>query len=120
MATLTVQNPSLAGVVPTVVTCAAGGDKFAAPAGGKPVILRIRNAHATNPRTVTIDDPNSQGPASAKAFNPDVDITIAALTTKYVRIDYPQRFVNAADSNLIALSYSDSAADLTLEIIQGL
>ena len=85
MATLTAIQPVLAGTVETApVAAAGGGDDFVAIPGGE-YLLRVINGGGS-PITVTLDDPNTQNPGSATAFNPDVAITVTNGTTKAISI----------------------------------
>jgi hypothetical protein len=92
-----------------LVAANAGGDTVSP---GKTVILRVANGHATNPRTVTINDPNTPAPAGATAFNADLAVVVAALTEAFIPVP-ADRFADPADG-LAHVSYSNSAADLTV------
>ena len=106
MAALTVQRPSVAGVAQTMATAASGGDTVVNDGN---VFLRVTNAHAANPRTVTIDSPNTCDFLLAANAAHDAVVVIAALTTKIIGPFPVGRF-----SSTLAVSYSDSAADLTI------
>jgi hypothetical protein len=113
MAALTVQNASLTGTNPTANAAGASGDTITA---NSQFYLRITNAHASASRTVTIDDPTSVSPDGATTFNPDVAITVPALSSRLVKIASPGRFTNTS-TGVINLTYS-SNADLTIEVFQ--
>jgi hypothetical protein len=92
MATLTVQLPTVAGIVPTY-TAAAASDKFV-PAGARNHILHVKNGGGSTDNVV-INDPTSTNPGSATAYDPDVTVAVAAGAEKVI-ILHPSRF---ADSN---------------------
>lgn len=106
MAALSVQRPSVAGVARTMATAASGGDTVVND--GK-VFLQVTNAHAANARTVTVDSPNTCNFTLAANAAHDAVVSIAALTTKIIGPFPVARF-----SETLAITYSDSAADLTI------
>ena len=73
MATYTPQAASLAGIVPTY-NAAALSDVLQQNNGR--VYIHVKNGGGSS-LNVTIDDPNSQTPVSATAFNPDVVVAVA-------------------------------------------
>jgi len=106
MATLTPIVPVLAGTVETApVAAAGGGDVFPAVPGGE-YLLRVINGGGS-PITVTLDDPTSQTPPAATAFNPDVAIPVTNGTTKAILIGDREitRLRNPTTGN-IAIAYS--------------
>lgn len=109
MAVLTVQKPSVAGVAQTMATAAAGGDTFA---NSGREFLRVTNSHATLARTVTVDSPTTcDHGVSANAAHDSI-VSVAALTTKIIGPFPTNRF-----SETGTITYSDSAADLTIAVI---
>lgn len=90
------------------VAVTAGGD-VVLNNDGNAMFIVIRNAHATLPRTVTIDDSVSVGPAGAQAFDADVDVVVTALRERWIGKLSPQRFTAS-----VALTYSDAGADLLI------
>lgn len=106
MAALTVQRPTVSGVAQTMATAASGGDTVAND--GK-VFLRVTNAHATLSRTVTVDAPGTCSHGLTANAAHDAVVTIAGVTTKIIGPFPIDRF-----SETLAITYSDSAADLTI------
>ena len=112
MAALTTQNIVNAGTAPTFGAAASGGDT-AEVGNGVNTVLVVKNAHATNPRTVTIVAPgnNSYGQA-----NPDPAIVVAALGERWIPL---RKEFDAADgTGRCSVTYSDSAADLTVAVVR--
>lgn len=113
MAALTPRVPDLNGLTVTAYSSAAGGgDTFAAEDSAK-YLLHIKNGH-TATQTVTIDDPNTQTPADATAFNPDVAIPVVNAGEVFAYIQEPRRFKDSVTGN-ISLSYSGTTL-LTLAV----
>jgi hypothetical protein len=106
MAALSVQRPSVAGVAQTMATAAAGGDTVA---NDEKVFLRVTNGHGSASRTVTIDAPGTCDHGLAANAAHDAVVTIAAGVTKIIGPFPIKRF-----GETLAISYSDSAADLTI------
>lgn len=75
MATLTVNQLSLTGTAPTFVAAGAGGDDFGND--GVRTFLVVKNGGGSAV-TVTLNDTGSVSPPSAKAFDPDVDVSVSA------------------------------------------
>ena len=102
------QQIDLTGEVSDLTAAAAGGDTFAP---GDNVYLEVANAHATLPRTVTIDS------VRLSDFGTDVnpEVVVAALTRVKIGPFPADRFRAAADG-LVHVSYSDAAADLTIGV----
>ena len=112
MAVLTPRVPVLAGLQGTAYTAAAGGgDSFVADATSR-YLIHVKNGH-TSSQTVTIDDPSSVAPASAKTFNPDVDVVVVNAQESWIYLQSPSRFMDSSGN--INLSYSGVTA-LTLAI----
>jgi hypothetical protein len=106
MATLTPIVPTLAGTVETApAAAAAGGDVFPAVLGAT-YLLRIINGGGSL-ITATLDDPSSQSPPGATAFNPDVAIPVTNGTTKSCRISRKDvaRLRNPT-TGMISIAYS--------------
>jgi hypothetical protein len=112
MAVLAPVVVSLAGVADNLVAAAAGGDSF--PNNGHTVFV------ANNPTggaiTVTFDDPGSQSPASAAAFNPDVAVVVGAGQKRTIGPFPPFRFNDA--NGRVNVSYS--AVGMTVMPLQKL
>lgn len=114
MANLAVQKPALLAAVPTSNTTAGGGDNITGVSSGTPLYLRF--TVGATPSTVTIDDPTSQQPEQAAAFNPDLTFTVAASTSRIIKISNPARFINPS-TGVVALTYT-SVTGLVVEIWQ--
>lgn len=112
MAILVVQKPTLAGVVATKAAVTPGGDSF--PNTGVEWI-EVENAHATDPRTVTIDSPGTCSFNLAANAAHDDAVVVAALTTKRIGPFPVQRF-NDANSR-VQITYSDSGGDLSIAVV---
>lgn len=112
MATLTVSAVVEAGVAQNLVAAAAGGDQFANT--GKEIFI-IENAHATLPRTVTFDVPNTDN-FGVSGSGLDRAVVVAALTTLFIG-PFPTGKFNDANKN-VQVTYTDAAADLTVQVIQ--
>lgn len=112
MANLT-KNAFSGGVVTeTLVAAASGGDTIQNFTRNDFFVLR--NAHATNPRTITIVNQETD----SHGHDTDVAIVVAAVTTRIfdpaALPGGPNRF---KDSNgHLQLTYSDSAADITIGV----
>lgn len=105
MAVLAIQQVSIAGVKPTYAAVTGGGDKVLTGAG---VFLHVKNGNAAS-CVVTIDDPTSQNPGAATAFNPDAGVTI--LTGEEAMIGpIGSRFADPADANYADITYSVSSS----------
>ncbi len=109
MATLAVQNTTKLGAAVTMNAAAAGGDTFLND--GRTVII-VRNAHAANPRTVTI---TPAGEVEGVAVDP-IALVVVALT-QAVLGPFPPRYVNNQFGQA-AITYSDSAADVTVGLLR--
>jgi len=105
MALLTEQQAVLGGAVPTYTAVAASDTWAPASKGsGARYILHIKNAGAS-PDNVKIDDPNSQQPAGATTFDPDLTVTVTNATEKMILIDNVDRFINPA-TGLVTITHS--------------
>lgn len=113
MAALTNINPPtlVPGAQPTTNTLTVGPDTIALPATGR-FLFRFNNTGGA-PITWTIDDPVSQTPASAKAWNPDVDVVVTNAQARAVTVDMA-RFRDPATGN-VSITPS-GAPTATLEI----
>ena len=98
-------------VVQTLVAAAAGGDTVLTYDSKD--FLVIRNGHATLPRTLTIVNQE----VDSHGHDTDVAIVITAVTTRIVEPSQlpggATRFKEAVTGSL-QLTYSDSAADITI------
>ncbi len=101
---------SIAGLASSAgVAATPAGDTFV---NNGQVILQIINAHAAAARTITIASPKTCNEGSTHVKT----VTVAALTTKYVYGFDVKRYNTTGD--LVTLTYSDAAADLTVAIYQ--
>jgi hypothetical protein len=100
MATLTVQPLTAAGSTPTFGAAAGGGDKVQP---GDHTFIVVKNGGGS-PITVTIDDPTTQAPAGAAAFNPDASISVGNGSEKWIGPLPASRF--AGTDGLAAITYS--------------
>ncbi len=110
MATLVVQEPTLAGITPSYAAADVAGDVFAL-AGGT-YLVHLKNSNAS-PRVVTFDTP-------AKVDGIDIanpTVTVPATTgDKLVKLTAPQLFANA--SGQCAMSY-DAVTGLTVAVFKA-
>ncbi len=103
--------PTLApGAAPSTNTANSGGDRFRAQYGAR-YLLRANNAGGA-PITLTFDDPTSATPASAKQFNPDVDVAVTNAQARAILID-SNRFADA--NGWVNITYSGTPT-MTVEI----
>jgi hypothetical protein len=109
MATLAVDNTSVLGVEPTLVTAAGGGDDF--PNEGVQTIFVIDNASG-GAITVTFDDTGSVSPVGAEAFDADVAVILGAGTRFYIGPFPLNRFGKS-----VAVTYS-GVTSLTVGVIR--
>lgn len=112
MAALTTQDIVNAGTAPTFGAAASGGDT-AEVGNGVNTFLVVKNANDTTPRTVTITVPgnNSYGQP-----NPDPAIAVAAEGEAWIPL---RKEFDAGDgTSRCAVTYSDSAADLTVAVVR--
>lgn len=110
MAALTIAQPSLTGGVATPVAAASGGDTFV---NDGRTYLRVTNAHADTARTVTVDSPNTCSFNVTAHAGHDSVTSVAAQTTREIGPFPVDRF-----SGTCSVTYSDSAADLTVSVIR--
>lgn len=106
MAAITTQVQAVNGIVITYAAAAAGGDTFTND--GKS-IYRVVNAHATDPRTVTFVTSATFG-GLALADNAQA---VAAQTTEEFG-----PFDTKYYGTTLSVTYSDSAADLTVAAVR--
>jgi hypothetical protein len=104
MAVLTKQKISVTpGLAPTYAAAAGGGDSFVNDqADGSRTFLHVKNGGGS-PITVTIDDPNSQSPAGATSWNPDLAVTVANATERMIG-PLGGRFIDGNGSTAITYS----------------
>ena len=102
MAQLTVQNPVGAGITPSYVAAAGGGDYFVPDSGGL-YLIHIKNGGGAS-ITLTIDDPTSQSPPNASQFNPDVAVTVTNAQERMVLVDASRH--KSPSTGQIVLTYS--------------
>lgn len=108
MALLTSTTITRAGHDIAGAAAAAGGDKFANT--GQELVL-VKNGHGTDPRTVTLDIRTT---VDGQAVT-DPTVTVAAGITKAIG-PFPTVY-NDTDGN-VNLTYSDSAANITVKVIK--
>jgi hypothetical protein len=101
MALLTVQVPTVAGITPTYAAVSAS-DTFAM-ASGHSYLLFVKNAGGS-PDSVAVDDPISQDPGAAAAFNPDATISVTNGQERMIKLS-PARFKNAS-TGLCTITHS--------------
>lgn len=101
MAVLTVNQPTVAGAVLGAVAAAGGGDSFA---NDGYTCLYVKNGGGA-PITVTIDSPGAVSPPSAKTFDADIDITVAAGAEKIIGPFLDKARFNDANGR-VAVAYS--------------
>lgn len=119
MALLSIQRPSQTGATLTLAAAAAGGDSF--PNTGVEY-FQILNSHATLPRTVTFDSPNTCNFNLANNAAHDMAIVVPGITSAPANrvIVGPFSTVRFNDGNQrVQVSYSDAAADLTVAAQAG-
>jgi len=102
MAALTVQEITAAGINPSYVAAAGGGDTFT-PTGTDHHIIHVKNGGGSS-ITLTVDDPTSATPTGATAFNPDLAVTVTNGQERMIEVDL-SRFVNPANGQ-VAITYS--------------
>ena len=110
MAVITPQVIVAEGIVRSHEGCASGGDEFVN--SGRHYISVI-NAHGADPRTVTI---NSQINCN-QGVDHDIAIVITAAQDEKIFGPFPKDRFNDADGK-VQITYSDSAADLTIAVFE--
>jgi len=110
MAALTVATPSITGGVSTPVAAASGGDTFT---NDGRTYLRVTNAHGSAARTVTVDAPGTCNFRVTAHAGHDSVTTVAAGTTRDIGPFQVDQF-----SETCSVTYSDSAADLTVAAVR--
>lgn len=108
MAVLAVQAISRAGLNPALAAASAGGDSF--PNTGR-VFLRVKNAHATLARTVTVASQLSAGATPQGSVKTDLVVSVPALQERWIGPLDPAGFNDS--SNRVVATYS-TEADLTV------
>jgi hypothetical protein len=106
MALLSTQQVTITGAAVTPVPAASGGDTVNPDERTE---LWVKNAHATLPRTVTIVRPGS----TYGQANPDIPVVVPALGERFIG---PLSRDLANTSGLIDVTYSDSAANLSVAV----
>ena len=87
----------------------AAGDTFA---NNGSVIVHVKNTNGAA-RIVTFNDPNSVGPGSAVAFDPDVSVTVPATTGERLIGPFPvSRF-----SDVVSMTW-DFDTGVTIAVLQ--
>ena len=110
MTTLTPLAPSVAGAAPNSITPTAADT---IPCAAYRWILLIVRTGGTNTYAANIDDPVSQSPSAATAFNPDIATgTVAISSAKAFRLDCA-RFRDANGN--INITSSSTFTGTTLE-----
>tara|TARA_R100000458_G_C8264805_1_gene239965 strand:- start:1304 stop:1669 length:366 start_codon:yes stop_codon:yes gene_type:complete len=116
MAALTVQTISEGGLVlPTYETAASGGDTMANT--GKEFLL-VKNGHGSATRTVTVTAQTTSlaHPTLGTLSRDNIAVTIVAGKTVLIGPFYTEAF--NTDAGNIAITYSDSAANITILAIK--
>lgn len=113
MATIAPQTKTGLDLAMTMAAAAAGGDQVANARGS--VVVVVRNAHATLPRTVTLNSYQSTKLQGVGQL--DHAVVVAAGKVALVGPLDKQAWNNPAGR--VELAYSDSAADLTVGAYQG-
>jgi hypothetical protein len=111
MATLVAANPSLTGGDATLVSASPTGDQFQ---NSGTEVLRVRNVHATAPRTITVDSPGTCSFGLAANAAHDAVIVVAANTEELIGPFPTGRFNTSA--GMVVITYSDAAADLKVGV----
>jgi hypothetical protein len=101
MAALTIQEITSAGIVPTYGAVSASDT--ITPTVTDNLILHVKNGGGS-PDSVVVDDPTSQNPGGAAAFNPDLTVSVTNGTEKFIELD-PARFTNTS-TGLITVTHS--------------
>lgn len=101
-------------VTPTANVADATGN-FVIPADSRQdLAIRITNASA-GAITATLDDVSTTTPEGAQSFNPDVQLSVPAASSRYFLISDLPRFVNPTNGR-ISWTYS-AAASVTVEVV---
>lgn len=113
MAVLTVQQIVETGLAPSFASAASGGDSFVNVAG-KRTFLVVRNANESNPRTVTVTP--STGTLVLDGYG--------TVTKDPLVVSVPaegERWIGPLPAPAFkepAITYSDSAADLSVAVVK--
>jgi hypothetical protein len=108
MAVLAIQDIIRAGLNPALVAAAAGGDAF--PNKGH-VFLRVKNAHATVARTVTVVSQLPAGAIPPGAAKTDLAVNVPGTQERWIGPFDPASFNDA--NGRVVVTYS-TEADLTV------
>ena len=111
MADLATNQLVNAGTKPTFV--AASVSDTAAVGNGHDTFVVYRNAHATNPRTITFTVPGTTDYGSPL---PDPAIVVPALSEVWVPLRREFRAVDGGGR--VTITASDAAADLTVAVVR--
>lgn len=112
MAVLAVLQIAAAGLDPGALNAAAaGGDSFAN--NGK-TFLRVANGHAANPRTVTFTSQLTAGAVPPGTAKTDLAVVVPAMSERWIG-PFDQAAFNDPATGRVAVTYSDAAADLTVD-----
>jgi hypothetical protein len=108
MAVLTVQDIARTGLNPSLAAAAAGGDAF--PNSGR-VFVRVKNAHATVARTVTVASQLPAGAIPQGAVKTDLVVSVPGTQERWIGPLDPHSFNDA--NGRVVVTYS-TEADLTV------
>jgi hypothetical protein len=108
MAVLTIQQISRAGLNPALAAAGAAGDSF--PNTGR-VFLRVKNAHASASRQVTVESQITAGALPQGAVAADLVVSVPATQERWIGPLDPAYFNDT--SNRVQIAY-DTEADLTV------
>jgi hypothetical protein len=109
-ATLSPQIIVDTGIVRSLASAASGGDEFV---NSGRMFIAVVNAHGSDPRTITV---NSQA-ACNQGSDHDIAVVITAAQDEKVFGPFPKDRFNDSDGK-VQITYSDSAADLTIAIFE--
>lgn len=112
MAVLSVSSVSPAGVEPTYVAAAGGGDTVRC---GERTFISVVNDGGGSV-TVTVNDTKTREPAGSAAFNPDVEVVIAPSTSKMIGPFSASRFANTGGFAEITYSGVSSVTVAALKV----
>jgi len=111
MADLTIAEVVRAGVLETLTAVAAAGDAVSNTGAFKGrVMVTFSNAHATNPRTITIVSQETRDTELSLAVA-DPTVVLAA-GERYAVGPFPTGIYNDTADAKVKFTYSDSGADL--------
>jgi hypothetical protein len=110
MAEITPQVIVAEGIVLSHEGCASGGDEFL---NSGRHFISVKNGHADEARTITID---SQIDCN-QGVDHNVEVVITAAQDEKIFGPFPKNRFNDSDG-MVQISYSDSAADLTIAVFE--